>query len=196
MNIWLREALATSLPILLAGLLLAVPLAARSAPQTWAMVPAESELGYSAYYEGEELPGRFTAFSVKLESDGTTGAPAALVVEVQTASADMNDREINAEIDETEWFDVASFPTARFESRDIRPVEAGYLAVGTLQLKGIEHELELPLNWRREDASAELSGSIRLSRENWRIGTGEWSNNASLSDRVDVRWRVKLVPAD
>ena len=193
---WPRTALTGALPVLLGGLLLGAPLAARSAPQTWAMVPAESELGYSAYYEGEELPGRFTAFSVTLESDGATGAPATLVVEVQTASADMNDREINAEIGEAEWFDVAAFPTARFESRDIRPAKAGYLAVGTLRLKGIEHELELLLNWQREDAAAELSGSIRLSRENWRIGTGEWSNDASLSDRVDVRWRVKLVPAD
>jgi hypothetical protein len=52
------------------------------------------------------------------------------------------------------------------------------------------------LAWEREGDSAGLTGSIRMSRQEWRIGTGEWSNDASLSDRVDLRWRVKLVPAD
>lgn len=176
--------------------LLALPLAADTAPRAWKLAPAESELRFSAYYEGEELPGRFTEFTVAVDSDSDSGAPMALVVEVKTASADMNDREVNAEIDQPEWFDVDSFPLARFESRDIRLAETGYLAVGSLRLKGIERELELPLSWQQEGDSAELSGSLRMSRENWQIGTGEWSNNASLSDRVDVRWRVKLVPAD
>jgi polyisoprenoid-binding protein YceI len=186
----------TVLRAALGALLLALPLAARADPQTWTAVPAESELRFSAYYEGEELSGRFAAFTVTVETDCETGAPAALVVEVETASADMSDREINAEIDEPEWFDVASFPTARFEAHDIQPAEPGYLAVGRLQLKGIDQSLELPLAWEREGDSAGLTGSIRMSRQEWRIGTGEWSNDASLSDRVDLRWRVKLVPAD
>lgn len=176
--------------------LLALPLTGLAAPPTWKAVAADSELRFSAYYEGEELPGRFTAFTVTLESSGDTLGPAALVVEVETASADMSDREINAEIGEPEWFDTAAFPVARFESRDIRKSDTGYLAVGRLRLKGVDQALELPLDWRQDGDSAELSGSIRLSRRDWRIGTGEWSSEASLADRVDLRWRVRLVPTD
>ncbi|MCU0988221.1 MAG: YceI family protein [Xanthomonadales bacterium] len=125
----------------------------------WSSVAADSELGFAAYYEGEELPGRFAAFGVKLETD-------------------------------------EGFPTASFESRDIRPAESGFLAIGRLRLKGIERTLEIPLAWRQEGGSATLSGSVTLSRHAWDVGTGEWSDNASLSDRVDVRWRVTLSPAD
>ncbi len=165
-------------------------------PGRWSPVAANSELLFAAYYEGEELPGRFAAFGVRLETDEETGVPTALFVEVQTGSADMQDREVNAEIVEPEWFDARSFPTANFESRDIRPAESGFLAIGRLRLKGIEQALEIPLDWRQEGETATLSGSVTLSRQDWEVGTGEWSNNASLSDRVDVRYRVTLAPAE
>jgi polyisoprenoid-binding protein YceI len=178
------------------ALLLSVPglLIADSVP--WSSVAADSQLTFSAYYEGEELPGRFTSFTVRLEVDEATGNPCALFVEVEVGSANMNDREINAEIVEPDWFDAQAFPTASYESNQIRPAENGFLASGSLRIKGIEQALELPLDWRKEGGTAHLSGSVTLSRQAWQVGTGEWSNNASLSDRVDVRYRVTLAPVD
>jgi polyisoprenoid-binding protein YceI len=165
-------------------------------PVQWTSVAANSELSFSAYYEGEALPGRFADFEVKLETDEISGLPSALSVQVRTGSANMNDREINAEIAEPEWFDAQAFPDASFESRDIRPADTGFLASGRLRIKGIEQALEIPLEWTLEGGTATLSGSSTLSRQAWQVGTGEWSNNASLSDRVDLRYRVTLVPVD
>jgi polyisoprenoid-binding protein YceI len=113
-------------------------------------------------------------------------------VEVKVGSADMNDREINAELVEPDWFNVASFPLAVFTSNQIRRGESGYLARGTLQLKGIERPLEIPLDWRRDGDSATLAGTATLSRQDWQVGAGEWASNASLSDRVELRYRVVL----
>lgn len=178
---------------LLAGLLLAAAALDAAESLQWESEPGAGELSWSAYYEGEELPGRFERFDVAMETD-PSGAPSSLTVDVETGSADMRDREINAEIGEPEWFDVSAFPTARYESQDIRPVGDGFRAYGRLRLKGVEQALEIPLDWQRDGDAGELSGSIRLSRQDWNIGTGEWSSDASLSDRVDLRWRVRLVP--
>lgn len=180
-----------------AAALLMAPQLLAADPGQWTLVAADSELTFSAYYEGEELPGRFTRFAVTLETNVETGEPADLLVEVHTASADMNDREVNAEIVEPAWFDAQAFPVASFVSQDIQPAENGaFLASGRLRIKGIEQALKIPLKWTREGNRAILTGFVRLSRLDWRVGTGEWSNDASLSDRVDVRWRVTLVPAD
>lgn len=178
------------------ALLLSVPGVLIAGPAQWSSVAADSQLTFAAYYEGEELPGRFATFTVRLEVEEATGNPCALFVEVEVGSADMNDREINAEIVEPDWFDARAFPTASYESSHIRPAENGFLASGGLRIKGIEQALELPLDWRQEGRTATLSGSITLSRQAWQVGTGEWSNNASLADRVDVRYRVTLAPAD
>jgi polyisoprenoid-binding protein YceI len=176
--------------------LLCAPGLLAAEPGQWTSVAADSELAFSAYYEGEELPGRFASFDVRLETDEGSGMPVALFVQVRTASADMKDREINAEIVEPEWFDAAAFPDATFESRDIRPADSGFLARGCLRIKGVEQALEIPLEWAQADGTAILSGTSTLSRQAWQVGTGEWANNASLSDRVDLRYRVTLLPAD
>ena len=183
---------------LLAATLAAGPaarLAAGAETVEWTSLAGDSSLEFSAYYEGEELPGRFERFSVTLHTDGVAGAPRSLLVEVATGSADMNDREINAEIAEPEWFAAYVFPTARFESSDIEAGDAGYLARGRLELKGLERTLELLLTWSPANGTGELTGSLRMSRLDWRIGTGEWANDASLSDRVDLRWRVRMAPS-
>lgn len=177
--------------------LLMAPQLLKADPGQWTLVAADSELTFSAYYEGEKLPGRFGSFAVTLETNAETGEPADLLVEVQTGSADMNDREVNAEIVAPAWFDAQAFPLASFASQDIQPAEDdGFLASGRLRIKGIEQALKIPLNWTREGDRAILTGSVRLSRLDWQVGTGEWANDASLSDRVDVRWRVTLAPAD
>jgi polyisoprenoid-binding protein YceI len=186
----------TSTRLACGALLLSVPGLLFAGPAQWALVSADSQLTFSAFYEEEELPGRFTTFTARLEVDEATGNPSALFVEVEIGSADMNDREINAEIVEPDWFDAQAFPTASYESRDVQPAENGFLARGRLRIKGIEQALELPLDWRPEGATATLSGSVTLSRQAFQVGTGEWSDNASLSDRVDVQFRVTLAPAD
>lgn len=184
------------LPCLLAcGLLAAGALVGETRAANWHSIAENSELVFTAYYEGEALPGRFERFRVELDTDDLAGEPRTLVVEVETGSADMQDREINEEIAEPEWFDTGAYPVARFESDSIRVAGDGYVASGRLHLKGVERSLEIPLELTVGDDGIGLSGSIRLSRQDWHIGTGEWSADASLSERVDVRWRVELVPA-
>jgi len=162
----------------------------------WQSQADGSELNFSAWYEGEEIPGRFSRFAVQLTTDDSTGEPAALTVEVEVGSADMSDEEINQELAEPDWFDSASFPAARFLSEDIAASPGGYLAAGHLQLKGIERPLQVPFAWRREGERATLSGSVDLSRLAWQVGGGEWASDASLADRVRVSFEIRMVPAD
>ena len=182
------------LALLAAALQTSLPAAAGAAGVAWIAQAAESELAFSAWYEGEELSGAFGDFRVRVLLDESGSKPAFLEVEVRTGSADMNDREINEELSEPEWFDSASFPLAFFASSSIEPAAAGYLASGELRLKGLARKLDLPLQWNRDGDRARLSGSIVLSRLGWRIGTGEWAGNASLADRVEVRYEVTLAP--
>jgi polyisoprenoid-binding protein YceI len=166
--------------------------AADEAP--WRSTAADGELAFSAWWEGTELPGHFADFTARAQLDETGTHPIALTVEVRVGSADMNDREINAELVEPDWFNAASFPLAVFASTEIHRGESGYLAAGSLRLKGVEHPLEIPLDWQRDGDSVTLSGTVTLSRQDWQVGAGEWASNASLSDRVELRYRVVLTP--
>lgn len=167
---------------------------ARAGEAQWVSRATDSELAFSAWYEGEELPGRFERFEAHLDLDEAGGEPRALTVQVEVNSVDMNDRQINEELVERDWFDAAAFPQAVFASDEIKRAGEGYLAAGRLRLKGIEKSLEIPIEWRRDGDSATLSGTVTLMRRDWQIGTGQWASDASLADRVELRYRVTLTP--
>ena len=173
-----------------------LPLApwALAAEVQWVSQPTTSELAFAAWYDGEKLPGKFGEFQARVTMDESGTGPGTLAVQVELASADMNDREINAELAEPDWFHVASFPRAEFFSEHIRPGESGYLADGHLRLKGIDRALEIPLDWRLDGNAATLSGTVILSRQQWQIGVGEWAGDARLEDRVELRYTVDLAP--
>jgi len=175
---------------------LQIPVAASAATEgvSWVSQAPESTLAFSAWYDGEELTGTFTDFRVRVVVDEGRSGPATLEVEVRMRSADMNDREINTELSEAEWFDSSSFPVAAYTSKVIRPVSSGYLASGELRLKDSRQNLEIPLLWERTDGLARLSGSVVLSRRAWQVGTGEWADDTRLADRVEVRYEVTLAP--
>ena len=173
-------------------LLILASASSRAAQPQWQGSAEGSRLDFSAWYEGEEIPGRFSRFDVSLTTEAATGEPIGLTVEIDLSSADMNDDEINRELAEPEWFDTAAFPAARFIADSIGPSAAGYLATGRLRIKDVERSLEVPFAWRPAGDRAVLTGSVDLSRLAWRVGVGEWSSEASLADRVRVRFEVEL----
>ena len=182
-----------------AGLCVALLLASGAGPVVadeapWLANTDDGDLEFSAWYEGDELRGSFAHFNVRAQLDPAGDGPQALTVEVRVGSADMRDREVNEELREPDWFDAASFPLAVFQCDEVRPAESGYLAAGTLHLKGIDRPLVLPLELQRDGDTATLSGSVILSRRDWQIGTGEWADDERLEDRVEVRYRVALQP--
>ena len=182
--------------------LLAVALAAAAGPSpadfiSWQSIDTDSELQFETRYEEQPLNGRFNTFSAIVTLDGHDELPVALKVLVDVASADMNDRDVNSELGQPAWFDSVSFPRAIFESDQLVRVDnENYIAQGALSLKGVSRDLEVPLTWRRNSATATITGSMDLSRLAWNIGSGEWAETDLISDTVKLEYRITLVPAD
>jgi polyisoprenoid-binding protein YceI len=167
--------------------------AARSAD--WKLDKAGSQLEFVTTYEKASAPGRFTDFDVKLtQFDPQKPAGAQLEVTVKTATADMNSKDINDAIKETEWFDVMHFPQATFVARVIkRTGEGKFVANGKLTIKNVEKDLALPFTWSGNgDGSATMQGELTLNRVTYNIGTGDWSSGDTIGLDVNVRFNLKL----
>jgi polyisoprenoid-binding protein YceI len=105
----------------------------------------------------------------------------------------MDSGDINATIRGTEWFDAARYGHARFESRRItRQEPGGYVAHGTLMLKGVERETAVPFAWHSAGPSATMTGRFDLRRTAFNIGTGDWSDGSTIGLEVEVRFDVHL----
>ena len=161
------------------------------AAAAWRYEAAASRLAFLARFQGNAVPGRFTDFDVAL--DGATPAGARLVVTVRTASAAFDSAEVTSAVRDAAWFDVARFPEARFEARALEGLGGDrYLAHGTLALKGVQRELDVPIVWHETAQGAALSGEFAVERGWFGIGSGEFAGSDEVAAEVHMSFDVRL----
>ena len=162
----------------------------------WTSVPSDSSLEFFGRYEDIELTGSFRKFTVRLELDND-GQPGSLRVLVDTATVEMNDSDINAELRKPDWFSASDNGNATFQSSRIEETRPGaFIAHGMLELKGIAKPAKVPFQWRQDATGVTVSGELGLSRLQWNIGVGEWADTSLIADEVAVRFRVRLELGD
>lgn len=159
----------------------------------WRMDPAGSKLEYIATLQKARVSGTFRQFDARVRFDADRLADSQVDVTVAMTSADMIDADVNKAIRGADWFDSARFPQAVFHTNDIRKTgENGYLARGTLTVKGVEQQIEVPVVWTNEADTATITGEFTLKRATFRIGLGEWAATDVVAPDVAVKFSVKL----
>jgi len=163
------------------------------ATATGTAVSETGEIRFVARYEALPLDGVFKRFRVEMTVDRATDEPRALRVVVATGSADMNDRDVNAELKTPAFFAAERFPEAVFSSPQIRREPDGsYVATGTLELKGASRPLTVPFRLSASTSGRELSGEVTVSRLDWNVGQGEWAATDRIAAAVEIRFRIEF----
>lgn len=157
----------------------------------------DSTFSFETTFEGEPIGGNFGRFDVRFDFDPAVPGEARLVVTVGLAAADMGDADMNAVLFDEAWFDTARFDTAEFESNSIeKQPEQGFVAVGSLKLKGFERTVSVPFSWSCSGDTARMRGEFSLDRTDFDVGTGEWSTGDTIGLEVRLVFDVSLEPAD
>ena len=159
----------------------------------WRMDPSGSKLEYIVTFQKARASGTFKDFDAKVRFDETRPSDSRIDVSVAMASADMIDADVNKTVRGPDWFDSARFPQAKFHASDIRRIaENRYLARGTLTVKGIEQQVEVPFVWTDAADSAAVAGELTVKRAAFHIGQGEWVATDVLAADVTVKFSVRL----
>jgi polyisoprenoid-binding protein YceI len=169
--------------------LLGVTLVAAAAPLK--TDPAKSRV--SAVFKQMNVPveAPFKKFSASIEYDAAKPELAKASVEIDTASLDVGDADMNKEVAKKDWFNAAQFPKASFVSTAIKPAGAGKLSVsGKLAIKGKSTDVSFPLTVRTEAGKQVFEGALPIKRLTYNIGEGEWKDTSMVADDVIIKFRV------
>lgn len=167
----------------------------------WRSQSANSHLYFAPSFEGLPINGAFKQFAVTL-SRNENDQPKSLSVSVQISSADMGTTDFNEAIQMTEWFNGSTFAEAVFTSNTITSVGSDdprtqFVAQGTLQLKGVEKNIEVPFSWSESaEGNALMAGALSLGRNDFAIGTGEWAGGDQIGLLVKVWFDLVLESAN
>lgn len=161
-----------------------------NAPKTAALERVASDwtvqtgtLGIGVRQIGNAVQGSFADWTAAITFDpDATGQAGAVTVTVSIGSLTLGS--VTDQAMGTDFFDVASFPTATFTA-DILKQADGYVADGTLTLKGETAPLSLPFTLSLDGDTATMSGQTTLNRMTYDIGQG-MNDEANLGFDVVV----------
>jgi polyisoprenoid-binding protein YceI len=162
----------------------------------WKALPGESALTFAGVQTGEKFSGKFGRFDAKVSLDPDKLDDSKIVVTVDISSAATGDRQRDSAMPAKEWFDVAEFPQARFESRQVRRAANGYEAVGDLTLRGVTREIRLPFTLDIDGRKARARGHVDLKRDVFGVGQGDWATGDWVAVEVAVDFDLKAERAD
>jgi polyisoprenoid-binding protein YceI len=172
--------------------LLGVALAATAAPLKTDAAASRVSATFRQMNVPVEAP--FKRFSAQIDYDPAKPELAKATVEIDTASLDVGDPDMNKEVAKKEWFNAAQFPKATFVSSAIKPAGAGKLTVsGKLTIKGRAADVSFPLTVKTEGAKQVFEGALPIKRLSYTIGEGEWKDTSMVADDVIIKFHVTAV---
>jgi len=157
----------------------------------WRTVPEQSEISFEATQMGGKFTGRFSEFQADIRFDPSNLADASATVLVAIASVDTRNEDRDAQIVGPDWFDSAAFPQARFQTTAFRRDGERYVATARLTLRDVTRTVELPFTLELEDGNAAMTGELVVSRTEFGIGRGQWTDTAVVGDAVTIRIRLR-----
>ena len=168
-------------------------LAAQPAVAQQKLVPAQSEVQFTARQMGVPLEGHFKKFDAQVSFDPAKLATSKIVFTVDTGSATMGSHETDAELPKATWFNVPQFPQATFQSSAIKALGAGKFEVtGKLSIKGMARDVVVPVTLVQNGATTLATGALPLKRLAFKIGENEWADTSMVADDVQVKFKLAL----
>ena len=181
-----------------ASILFVVAAAADDAPE-WTVDHAKSSIAFTGRQMGVPSQGRFKTFTAKVKFDPDNLTGSAVEVVVDAASADAGNSDIDKELKQEKWFDVARYPTVRFATTAFRSKggTGAYEAVARLTIRDVTEDVVLPFRLEIGPDSADPgqlvargTGELTLSRTRFGIGRNEWRDTKIVGDEVGIKIEI------
>ncbi len=157
----------------------------------WKMIPELSRVTFTATQTGDKFTGEFKRFTTFIQLDPSDLADAHIEATIDISSVDAKDEQRNQALPGSEWFGVSQFPTAVFRSDSIKKLDNGmYEAVGKLTIKDVTKDVALPFTLDIDGDKARAFGEVKLTRTDFKVGTGEWESGKWVGLDVTVTFDI------
>ena len=172
--------------------LLAAPFGTHAAT-AWTADPAGSTLAFSASADGEAFTGTFKTFEARIAFDPADLATSGFDVNIDLTSADSGNSDRDDTLQGEEFFNSAAQPKARYTATSFAAKDGGkFAANGTLELNGVSKPVTLEFTWSGDGKTATLIGEAVVNRLDFRVGTGDWEDAATITHEVAVKTTLQL----
>ncbi len=141
----------------------------------------QGTLTFGVRQMGSDVQGSFGTWAADIDFDEANGT-GDVSVTIDTTSMTLGS--VTKQAAEPEFFDITAHPTATFAAA-ITPAADGYLADGTITLRGIVKPLSLPFTLTLAGDTATMAGQTTIDRRDFGMGP-------SYPDEASIGFAVKV----
>ena len=132
------------------------------------VTPSNSKIEFVGAKVTASHPGGFTDFSGKVDL-GDPIEQSRLEVTLQTASLYADKEKLTKHLKSPDFFDVAQFPTATFQSTQIKKEGEGHTITGELTLHGVTKSISFPASISASESQVNASAEFSINRKDFGI---------------------------
>lgn len=180
----------------------ASPTLARS---VWTLDNSHTTVEFSArHMMVTTVKGRFSDVKGSIVDIGENPRTSSVEVTIDASSVSTGDPRRDEHLRSADFFDVQQFPTITFKSRNIEGTRDEFTITGDLTIRGITHEVKLPVTFNGLGTTpwgktvAGFSAETKINRKDWGLNwnaaleSGGWL----VGDQIKLSLEVEAVKSD
>jgi polyisoprenoid-binding protein YceI len=151
---------------------------------------SKSNVGFTANQSGISLQGEFKKIVPDIFFDTENLNSSKINVAIDLNSLSLGSVDFEKEMRNPLWFDTPKFPFATFKSLKISNIGSQkYLVNGILNIKGINTSSNIIFVIKN---NKNILGEFKLKRNDFKLGTDQFSDDSVLSNTVSVDFNFSL----
>jgi cytochrome b561/polyisoprenoid-binding protein YceI len=160
----------------------------------WNIDYDKSFIRFTATEAGAGINGEWQEWRADLHFDEARLDDAQFDVNSIVAAVETLDDDRDTVLQDAEWFDGENYPEVRFHAgRFERNATGGFVALGTLTVKGRDVPVTLDFTVSTNAGRTALDGTAELDRLALDLGLGEWSDTRWIGQFVTVVVHVETI---
>lgn len=179
-----------------------VLLSASAALAEWMPVKTDdvhSRIGFTASTVLFDVSGQFNAYKLMVEGDPKQPETLKIKAEVTAASIDTDNAKRDEHLKNPDFFNVAKYPTIRFESTKVEQKGRTLMVTGKLDMHGKQQTLTIPFKIAQAKNGAGMDtvaykGKLTIDRTAYGIGTDSVAAKISLDKEVELDLLIVTFP--
>jgi polyisoprenoid-binding protein YceI len=183
------------------GLLLAVVAIAGSAlaADEYKIDPNHSSVNFSVtHMMVSTVNGRFNTFEGKILYDDKDVTKSSVNVTIKTASVNTDNTSRDNDLRSAGFFDADKFPEITFQSKSVEKKGSDYVAHGTLAIKGVAKDVDLPFQLKGPVDAGKMGkvmgahASLTVNRQDFGVSKG--GGMVGNEVKIDLNVEAHLPP--
>jgi len=190
-----------STALILVAVLAVPPTAAAIETLSWNVDTAHTEVNFKVRHFFTPVTGTFTSYDVELMFDRDDPTNSRVNVSIDVASVSTGNERRDNHLRTDDWFGADTYGKITFASTSVKKTGVNeYVALGTLTIKDVSKQVELPFTLLGVKAIPEMmremlggvtqvasfQANLTIDRTEFGVGTGMWAETAVVGSDVEI----------